>query len=155
MESTNVFPKRLKEALYSAEMKPTDLASKSGISKATISNYMTGKYEPRQENLVFIRKQPMVENGQIAAVRIGDEFTLKRFYWDRLRSVVQLNAENPNYPPIIKTGAEIDEIAVIGLAVGFQHSLIPGKKNSPVGRGDSDRARGAMMSAYHGGIMWT
>lgn len=225
MESTNVFPKRLKEALYNAEMKPTDLANKSGISKATISNYMTGKYEPRQENLViladalnvdpawlagyaskssdddapsrtaankngrptrrslpvlgkiacgepiyddgnvefyfdpqnpvdadfcliaegdsmigvhiqegdivFIRKQPMVENGQIAAVRIGDEFTLKRFYWDKLRSVVQLNAENPNYPPIIKTGAEIDEISVIGLAVGFQHSLIPGKKIAP------------------------
>ena len=85
----------------------------------------------QEGDIVFIRKQPMVENGQIAAVRIGDEFTLKRFYWDKLRSVVQLNAENPNYPPIIKTGAEIDEISVIGLAVGFQHSLIPGKKITP------------------------
>lgn len=85
----------------------------------------------QEGDIVFIRKQPMVENGQIAAVRIGDEFTLKRFYWDKLRSVVQLNAENPNYPPIIKTGAEIDEISVIGLAVGFQHSLIPGKKIAP------------------------
>lgn len=85
----------------------------------------------QEGDIVFIKKQPMVENGQIAAVRIGDEFTLKRFYWDKLRSVVQLNAENPNYPPIIKTGAEIDEISVIGLAVGFQHSLIPGKKITP------------------------
>lgn len=88
----------------------------------------------QEGDIVFIRSQPMVDNGQIAAVRIGDEYTLKRFYWDRLRSVVQLNAENPSYPPIIKTGAEIDEVDVVGLVVGFQHSFVAQKKTLSEGQ---------------------
>lgn len=34
-------------------------------------------------DIVFIKKQPIVENGEIAAVLIGDEATLKRVYYDQ------------------------------------------------------------------------
>jgi len=44
-------------------------------------------------DIVCIRKQPEVENGEIAAVRIGEEATLKRFY--RQGDTVMLQAENP------------------------------------------------------------
>ena len=50
---------------------------------------------------VFIREQPMVENGEIAAVIIGEEATLKRVYYDRAHNWLQLVAENPAYPPLV------------------------------------------------------
>ena len=38
--------KRLKEALYDADMKAVDLAKKTGIDKGSISHYLSGRYDP-------------------------------------------------------------------------------------------------------------
>lgn len=48
-------------------------------------------------DIVFIRKQEMVDDGEIAAVLIDDEATLKRVYYDQESNVIQLFAENPQY----------------------------------------------------------
>lgn len=69
-------------------------------------------------DVVFIKRQPDVLNGQIAAVLIDNEVTLKRVF-KRLRQVV-LQAENPNYPPIVVNGYTEVEVSIIGLAVAFQ-----------------------------------
>lgn len=53
-------------------------------------------------DLVFIRKQPDVDDGEIAAVLIDGEATLKRVY--KIGEVVQLRAENPTYSPILLNG---------------------------------------------------
>ncbi|MED1850313.1 XRE family transcriptional regulator [Brevibacillus borstelensis] len=50
-------------------------------------------------DLLLIRKQPEVENGEIAAVLIGDEAVLKRVY--RHGDQLILQSENANYPPIL------------------------------------------------------
>lgn len=50
-------------------------------------------------DLVLIRKQPDVEDGEIAAVAIDDEIFLKRVY--KRNGNVILQSENPKYPPII------------------------------------------------------
>ena len=74
-------------------------------------------------DIVCIRRQPEVESGQIAAVRIGDEATLKHFY--RSGDVVQLIAENPAVcPPMVYAGTQLEEMAVEGLAVGICRSLV-------------------------------
>lgn len=75
-------------------------------------------------DIVFIRKQSVVENGQIAAVLIDHEATLKRMYYDRENNIVQLVAENPSYPPLVYAGEKLNEIRVLGLAVAFQSSLL-------------------------------
>ena len=75
-------------------------------------------------DIVFIRKQSMVENGQIAAVLIDNEATLKRMYYDRENNIVQLVAENPSFPPLVYAGEKLNEIRVLGLAVAFQSTLI-------------------------------
>ena len=62
----------------------------------------------------------MVENGKIAAVGIGDEATLKRFYYYPDEGRIILSAENPAYPPIIFDGQKISEVRVLGEAVAFQ-----------------------------------
>lgn len=77
-------------------------------------------------DVVCIRSQPEVEQGQIAAVRIGEEATLKHFYYQSgENAVVQLIADNPAVcPPMVYTGPELNDIEVEGLAVGFCRGLI-------------------------------
>lgn len=68
-------------------------------------------------DVVCIRKQQEVENGEIAAVRIGEEATLKRFY--RQGDTVLLQAENPTFAPLVYAKHQLDEIEIEGKAVGF------------------------------------
>jgi repressor LexA len=76
----------------------------------------------RSGDIVYIRKQEEVENGQIAAVMVGgDEATLKRVYTKP--GVVQLVAENPNIAPAVFIGKEAEQIHIIGLAVAYTHVL--------------------------------
>ena len=72
-------------------------------------------------DIVYIHAQPEVENGQIAAVRIGEEATLKRFY--RNGETVTLMPDNPKYPPMMYMGAQLDDIQVLGLAVAFTSNI--------------------------------
>lgn len=74
-------------------------------------------------DVVCIRSQPEVEQGQIAAVRIGEEATLKHCYYQN--GVVQLIADNPSVcPPMVYTGPDLEDIEIEGLAVGFCRGLV-------------------------------
>ena len=68
-------------------------------------------------DIVCIRQQPSVENGQIAAVLIGEEATLKRFYQDG--DLVTLVPINPAYTPLVYRGSELDSISIEVRVVGF------------------------------------
>ena len=70
-------------------------------------------------DLVYIRQQPTVENGQIAAVRIDDEATLKRVYQYKDRIVLQ--PANNLYPPLVFMWEEMNTIHIEGKAVGYTH----------------------------------
>ena len=72
-------------------------------------------------DVVFIRRQDDVADGQIAAVVIDDEATLKRVY--HVKNGLQLLSENPKYPPMMFTLNEYGTIRILGLAVGFTGRL--------------------------------
>lgn len=72
-------------------------------------------------DLVAIRKDIQVENGQIAAVRIGDEATLKHIYLHP--DYIELRPENPNYPSIIRRQEEMNDVTIEGKAVGLCRGL--------------------------------
>ncbi len=73
-------------------------------------------------DIVYIKQQPVVENGQIAAVLVdGCDKLLKRIYITD--SSIVLQAENPAYPPLAFVGEEINRIRIIGRAVGFTSIL--------------------------------
>lgn len=72
-------------------------------------------------DIVFIKKQPMVQNGEIAAVCIDNEATLKRVYLSG--SLVTLVAENPAFSPIVYNLRERTDIMILGKAVAFQSYL--------------------------------
>jgi repressor LexA len=73
-------------------------------------------------DIVFIRKQPDVNDGEIAAVLIEDEATLKRVY--KKRNEIILVAENPAYPPLVYKNEELDRIRILGKAIAFQSNVI-------------------------------
>ena len=74
-------------------------------------------------DIVFIRKQEIVDDGQIAAVIIGDEATLKRVYYDKPNNILQLIAENPNYKPLVYSGPELDQVHILGRAVSLYRRI--------------------------------
>lgn len=69
----------------------------------------------RDGDLVLIRQQAEVEEGQIAAVGIDGEATLKRFY--HRHGNIMLVSDNPEYPPQVYP--ETDAVKIYGKAVGF------------------------------------
>ena len=68
-------------------------------------------------DLVFVRQQPDVENGEIAAVQIGNEATLKKVY--KYPDKLVLSPCNPLYEDIVYRGEELAEIRILGKAVAF------------------------------------
>jgi len=70
-------------------------------------------------DIVFVRKQPTVETGEIAAVMIDDEVTLRRFY--RSGHTVMLVSDNPAYPPLVY--ANITDVRILGLAVAIERDI--------------------------------
>ena len=71
---------------------------------------------------VYIKQQPTVENGQIAAVLIdGTEKLLKRVYITEDSIVLQ--AENPAYPPRSFFKEDMNRVSIIGKAVGFYSNI--------------------------------
>ena len=76
-------------------------------------------------DIVFVRKQPIVENGEIAVVLIDDEATLKRVIIQN--NILILQAENNAYPPITFILSEDeslqDRIKILGKAVAFQSKI--------------------------------
>ena len=72
-------------------------------------------------DIVYIHIQPEVENGQIAAVRIDGEATLKRVFWDEQQQVLQLNPCNSSMSPMIFTGSVLETVHIEGKAVGYTH----------------------------------
>ena len=74
-------------------------------------------------DVVFIRSQPLVENGEIAAVIINDEATLKRWYYYPDAEKLVLTPENPAYEPLVFVGAELADVRCLGKAVCFMSNL--------------------------------
>lgn len=68
-------------------------------------------------DIVYIRQQPDVENGEIAAVLIENEATLKKVY--KYPNKIVLSACNPMYDDFVYTDKQLNDIRIIGKAVAF------------------------------------
>lgn len=76
-------------------------------------------------DIVFIYRQDIVENGEIAAVVVNhdSEATLKRFFYYRERATLILKPENPAYEDLIFQNEELNEVHVLGKAIAFQSDV--------------------------------
>ena len=84
---------------------------------------MGDSMEPKIKNgdIVAIRKQETVENGEIAAVRIDTEATLKRVFL--FPDHLELRAENPAFASILLIGDQMNDAHIEGKAVGLCRGL--------------------------------
>jgi len=72
-------------------------------------------------DIVYIRQQPTVDDGQIAAVLIGDEATLKRVHL--FPDHVVLEPENPQFRPLVYWENDMNSVRILGLAVAFTSTV--------------------------------
>lgn len=72
-------------------------------------------------DVVFIRKQDTVNNGEIACVIIDDEATLKHIYLSD--NTVSLVSSNLSYPPLVFKEDDCKTIKILGKAVALSRIL--------------------------------
>ena len=72
-------------------------------------------------DVVYIRQQDTVDNGEIAAVLIDGEATLKRV--QLFEDHISLEPENPQYRPLVYWGEELNTIRILGKAVAFTSAV--------------------------------
>jgi repressor LexA len=73
-------------------------------------------------DIVFVRQQPEIENGQIGCFEIdGNRVCLKRFY--KTGASVTLVSENPKYDPMVFSEDNCMDFKVLGLAVIKQSKI--------------------------------
>lgn len=71
---------------------------------------------------VYIKQQPDIENGEIAAVMINDEdATLKRVY--KVDGAIILHAENPEYQDMVFSKKDAKNIKILGKAISFKATV--------------------------------
>ena len=70
-------------------------------------------------DIVFIKACPEVDNGQIAAVSIDNEVTLKRVFYYPEKSRLVLYPENKAYEPFVYMNDELNDVRILGRAVMF------------------------------------
>ena len=71
-------------------------------------------------DIALIRPQAVAENGEIVAVMVDSDATLKQFFRERGR--IRLQPANPNYKPII-IHPDQGEVVIVGKMVGLFRSL--------------------------------
>ena len=74
-------------------------------------------------DIVFIKNQSCVNNGEIAAVIIEDEATLKRVYYYPENNKLILMPENSQYEPLVYMNEELEYIHIIGKAIAFMSRI--------------------------------
>lgn len=72
-------------------------------------------------DIVYIRQQDTVESGEIAAVLIDNDATLKRIriFDDH----ISLEPENPQYRPIVLWGEDMNTVRILGKAIAFTSAI--------------------------------
>ena len=77
----------------------------------------------RSGDVVYLIKQPDIDyNGQIAAVRVDGEATLKKLF--KYQDKVVIQPANANYEPLVYVKEEINDLVIEGIATGFTHIFI-------------------------------
>ena len=111
------------ENLFPIERKRYPLIGTIACGKPITANDSMIRARIYDGDIVFIRKQSMVDNGEIAAVVIDDEATLKRVNYYPEKNLLILKAENPDYEDLVYTGEQLDHIIILGKAVAFQSDV--------------------------------
>ena len=74
-------------------------------------------------DILFVKKQSAVQDGEIAVVLIEDSATVKRVYYDKENNVLTLIPENPTHKPMRFTGSQLEQIRILGKVIAGQYFI--------------------------------
>nr|DAZ19422.1 MAG TPA: Repressor protein CI [Caudoviricetes sp.] len=100
------FSDRLKKAMSDKQMKQVDLCNKTGIDKALISNYLSGKYKAKQDKLHKLAIALDVSEGWL----MGYDVDMDR-EWFEEKEPSEISIDNARY---IETTTKTIKIPVLG-----------------------------------------
>ena len=76
-------------------------------------------------DIVYIKQQSDVDDGEIAAVLVGTEATLKKVY--KYENKVVLRPCNPMYDDMVYSDEQLNEVRILGKAIMFTSMVRHGK----------------------------
>ncbi len=79
---------RIQEGLNKANMKQADLVRKTGISKGTISGYLSGRYVPKQKNIYKIAQALNVEIGWLMGFDESQRIQERTYYYEKCKYIL-------------------------------------------------------------------
>lgn len=74
-------------------------------------------------DIVFVRKQDIVDDGEIAVVLVEDDTTIKRVYYDRDNGTLTLVPENPAFKVMRYHGEQLNQIRILGKVIAGQYNV--------------------------------
>ena len=125
----NIFAVRLKEALTAKNIKPSDLAKKTGIGKSSISDWLAGRYEAKQDKVYRIADALDINEAWLMGQEVPMEknaSTIDRIYKKlepQRQAIVYQFAEQQLHEEIEKIHDYLDEIDA-----KYQQSISSDKK---------------------------
>lgn len=107
MERVATTPERLKEAMDAAGIKQIDLAHKSGLSHSTISRYISGQVEPRQEAIIKLAKVLNVSEWWLWGYDVPQVRSPEQKKNDAIIGVVSKLRSDPDFFEVVSQLAEL------------------------------------------------
>jgi repressor LexA len=103
----DTFANRLKQALEYNNLKPTDLANKTGINKSLISNYLSGNFKAKQDKVNLIAETLGVSEGWL----MGYDVDMDRDWLSDNDNISNIKIDNARY---IETNMKTIKIPILG-----------------------------------------
>lgn len=103
----DTFANRLRKALEYNNMKPVDLANRTGINKSLISNYLSGTFKAKQDKVNIIAETLGVSEGWL----MGYDVDMDRDWLDDDADVSNIKIDNARY---IETMTKTVKIPILG-----------------------------------------
>lgn len=107
MQTVCTFSERLKSIMKIRNVKAIDISNATGISKANISSYLSGRYEPKQKNIYLIAKFFAINEMWL----VGYDCEMDKFSTnlDNLKKELYSEIDDMNESQLIKTKNFIKE----------------------------------------------
>lgn len=107
MKVVATFSERLKYVMTLKNIRARDIVEATGISKANISNYLSGRYDPKQINIYLIAKFLNVNEAWL----IGFDCEMEKFNSeiDELKKNIYGAVDDMNKEQLLKTKKFIEE----------------------------------------------
>lgn len=100
-------PERLREAMQAADKKQIELATETGLSHSTISRYLSGKVEPRQDAIIKLARALNVSEWWLWGYDVPKSRTSEHKKNDQLVSIVKQFRADPEFSEVVSMLSEL------------------------------------------------